>query len=279
MQCEYIKIKPNMTLGALAVLYSTSVEAILTANPTLIPTNLVVGQKICIPTDHLKVSSCPIGSIPYQIKQGDTLSNIATEFGTTDEAILLINPKLNPKKLEVGAEICIQDIRPKVVNCPSLNIYVVQPGDAPYIIAQKFGITLEELVMVNPNLDPFNLKIDQIICLPLTPTPYIIVIDLLEKKLSLFFLGKLAQTYPVAIGKPTTPTPIGNFYIFNKQVNPGGPFGTRWLGLSQPSYGIHGTNRPDSIGTAVSNGCIRMYNQDVEDLFSKISIYTPVIIH
>ena len=84
--------------------------------------------------------------------------------------------------------------------------------------------------------------------------------------------------YPciMSFGKPSTPTPKGNFTIINKQVNPGGPFGARWLGLSKKGYGIHGTNNPSSIGKAVSNGCIRLHKPNVIELFNLVSIGTPV---
>lgn len=86
--------------------------------------------------------------------------------------------------------------------------------------------------------------------------------------------------YPVAVGKPSTPTPTGCYAISNKILNPGGVLGTRWMGLNIPggNYGIHGTNNPSSIGKAVSRGCIRMYNHDVEHIFSRVSIGTPVCI-
>ena len=88
------------------------------------------------------------------------------------------------------------------------------------------------------------------------------------------------NTYPVAVGKQSTPTPLGIYKVVNKVVNPGGVLGTRWLGLNIPggNYGIHGTSSPSSIGKYISNGCIRMYNQDVEQIFPNISIGTPVII-
>lgn len=64
------------------------------------------------------------------------------------------------------------------------------------------------------------------------------------------------------------------YYILpNKAVNPGGPFGVRWMGLSKPHYG---TNNPSSIGKAVSHGCIRMYNKDVLELYNIVPIGTPV---
>jgi len=86
--------------------------------------------------------------------------------------------------------------------------------------------------------------------------------------------------YPIAVGKPGTPTPIGTYHIINKIVNPGGMLGTRWMGLDIPNgpYGIHGTFQPDSIGKFISNGCIRMYNHDVEELFSQVRIGTTVVI-
>jgi LysM repeat protein len=88
------------------------------------------------------------------------------------------------------------------------------------------------------------------------------------------------QSYPIAVGKPDTPTPPGQFQVINKIINPGGILGSRWMGLNIPqgNYGIHGTNNPASIGKAVSNGCIRMHNHHIEALFPQIEIGTLVII-
>ncbi|KOA20837.1 putative L,D-transpeptidase YkuD [Clostridium homopropionicum DSM 5847] len=80
----------------------------------------------------------------------------------------------------------------------------------------------------------------------------------------------------MSFGKPSIPTPRGNFTIINKAVNPSGPFGARWLGLSKKGYGIHGTNNPSSIGKAVFNGCIRLHNPNVIEVFNLVSIETPV---
>lgn len=109
------------------------------------------------------------------------------------------------------------------------------------------------------------------------PRPnYSITINTAARRLTLFKDGKVFKSYTVAVGKPSTPTPKGNFRIINKAVNPGGPFGARWLGLSARGYGIHGTNNPASIGKAVSNGCIRLHNANVIQLFNLISVGTPV---
>lgn len=109
-------------------------------------------------------------------------------------------------------------------------------------------------------------------------TNYTIEINVTNHTLSLFRNGVLFKTYPVAVGKASTPTPKGSFKIKNKASNPGGPFGVRWMGLTAPggSYGIHGTNNPASIGKSISNGCIRMYNKDVIELSNLVPVGTTV---
>lgn len=107
-----------------------------------------------------------------------------------------------------------------------------------------------------------------------------IVVDVTKLTLTLYAGDKVVKQYPIAIGKWHTPTPIGEFAIIDKDYAPGGAFGSRWMGLNVPwgGYGIHGTNRPWSIGTAASAGCIRMFNEDVEELFELVPIKTRVFI-
>ncbi|SMC91061.1 L,D-transpeptidase [Sporomusa malonica] len=107
---------------------------------------------------------------------------------------------------------------------------------------------------------------------------YSIKISLLQKLLILMKDGKIVRSYPVGVGKTATTTPIGRYHIISKIRNPGGPFGVMWMGLSQPHYGIHGTNNPSSIGGAVSKGCVRMYNRDVLELAGLVDVGTPVTI-
>lgn len=105
---------------------------------------------------------------------------------------------------------------------------------------------------------------------------YSILINRSGRTLTLYKDNKFYKSYPVAVGKGSTPTPQGTFRIINKQVNPGGPYGARWLGLSARGIGIHGTNMPGSIGGPVSHGCIRMYNKDVIELSSLVPVGTVV---
>jgi lipoprotein-anchoring transpeptidase ErfK/SrfK len=105
---------------------------------------------------------------------------------------------------------------------------------------------------------------------------YSITVNTKTRKLHLLKDGKWFKSYPIATGKILTKTPTGTYKIINKQVNPGGPFGARWMGLNRKGYGIHGTNDPSSIGKAVSHGCIRMYNKDVIELFNLVGVGTRV---
>lgn len=118
-----------------------------------------------------------------------------------------------------------------------------------------------------------------------------IVINLPSRTLELFAGSTLVKQYPVAIGSAATPTPLGSYSIFDKEVNPtwfpphgdktavpsgpDNPLGYRWMEFA-PMYGIHGTNAPWSIGMAVSNGCVRMREEDVEELFEVVAYETPV---
>ena len=112
-----------------------------------------------------------------------------------------------------------------------------------------------------------------------------VLVSLPDRKLALFENGKVVRTYPVAIGKTSTPSPIGAFKIVNRVTNPtydhkgqviargkNNPVGSRWMGLSATGYGIHGTNQPTSIGKAASTGCIRMSKSDLEELFELVNV-------
>lgn len=105
-----------------------------------------------------------------------------------------------------------------------------------------------------------------------------ILIRLDERVLYLFCDGQVWKQYPIAVGKIATPSPIGEWQIVWKDADWGTGFGTRWMGLDVPwgTFGIHGTNKPWSIGTRTSHGCIRMQNRDVEELYEWTPLGTNV---
>lgn len=105
-----------------------------------------------------------------------------------------------------------------------------------------------------------------------------IVIKVPARVLELHNDGKVYKKYRVAVGQSDTPTPIGDWRVIWKSHRDGDILGTRFLGLDVPwgGYGIHGTNRPWSIGHFISQGCIRLRNKDVEELFEWVPVGTPV---
>jgi lipoprotein-anchoring transpeptidase ErfK/SrfK len=113
------------------------------------------------------------------------------------------------------------------------------------------------------------------------------VVNLAERRLKVVRGGEIAGEYEVAVGKPETPTPTGEFRISVKQLHPGPPtgvFGARWMEFYRVTtsdgvvrlYGIHGTNAPQKIGEAVTHGCIRLSNHDVKEVYREAYIGEPV---
>lgn len=105
-----------------------------------------------------------------------------------------------------------------------------------------------------------------------------IVVDIVKHSLTVFADGEPIRTFPVGVGKDSTPSPLGEFKIIQKSLNWGNGFGTRWMRVNVPwgIYGIHGTNKPASVGQSLSHGCIRMSNKDVEALYPLIPLGTLV---
>jgi lipoprotein-anchoring transpeptidase ErfK/SrfK len=126
----------------------------------------------------------------------------------------------------------------------------------------------------------------------------VVVIRRSSNKLYLYNGMRFWKNFPVATGQTRYPTPLGRFHIVVKWKNPwwyppdsdwaqdkepippgpSNPLGTRWMGISSPGVGIHGTPEPGSLGYSVSHGCIRMRISDAEWLFEHIGIGTPVFI-
>lgn len=106
----------------------------------------------------------------------------------------------------------------------------------------------------------------------------------------------ITTRYDVAVGQDDWQTPTGEFTVLNKLENPAwqhpltkeeippgpdNPLGTRWIGFwtdGQAQIGFHGTNQEDLIGEAVSHGCVRMRNRDIQVLYDKVNVGTQVVV-
>lgn len=122
-------------------------------------------------------------------------------------------------------------------------------------------------------------------------------VRLSQRQVRVFQGDRLMKTYPIAIGQDGWETPTGTFYV-NQKIqeprwvhpftdesiapnDPRNPLGKYWIGFwtdGHHSIGFHGTPDPDSIGDASSHGCLRMYNQDVEELFHWVDMSTVVTV-
>ena len=144
--------------------------------------------------------------------------------------------------------------------------------------------------------------------LPMKPVPAartqanfgpVVVIARESKRLTLYDETTAVRSFPIATGQASYPTPLGTWSIATKQRDPwwipppdsdwaqgakpippgpGNPLGTRWMGLTAPLVGIHGTPDSASIGYSASHGCIRMHIPDADWLFDQVEIGTPVVI-
>ena len=168
------------------------------------------------------------------------------------------------------------------------EIHQVQPGDTLGKIASASGTTVEFLKRAN-GLKSDVIRPQQNLKIP--KGKFTIVVDKSQNQLLLTENNQFIKSYLVATGKDNS-TPVGTFKIVTRIPNPvwykqgavvppDSPeniLGTRWLGIDQQGYGIHGSVDPTAIGKQVTAGCVRMNNKDVEELFDIVPVGTEVTI-
>jgi L,D-transpeptidase ErfK/SrfK len=169
-----------------------------------------------------------------------------------------------------------------------LQPYVVKPNDQFAVFARRYNVPWEYLAKLN-HVDPKKIQPGQ--QLKVIKGPFSAIVELNGFLLTLHAYGYYVRSYPIGIGKDGA-TPLGKFTVLKKvkdpqytdpqgQVTDGGepsnPLGTRWLDLGN-SYGIHGTIAPSSIGKAESRGCLRLRNQDVEEVYDMLAVGSEVTI-
>jgi LysM repeat protein len=167
--------------------------------------------------------------------------------------------------------------------------YVVQPDDSLKKIARAHSTTVEFMKLLNRIKGSF-LKPGQKLQIP--AKAFTIEINKTLNRLYLKAGDVLIKEYPVSTGRSAAQTPLGIFIIQSRYPYPTwfhkgtivssasseNYLGSRWLGFDKPQFGIHGTIFPELIGQSVSKGCVRMKNEDVEEIFEFIPIGTLVII-
>ncbi len=164
----------------------------------------------------------------------------------------------------------------------------VKPGDTLGKLASKYGTTVEFLKKAN-SLKSDVIRVGQKLKAP--KGRFGIVVDKSQNQLLLTENNQFVKSYVVATGSENS-TPVGTFKIVNKINNPvwytqgavvppespENILGTRWLGIDKQGYGIHGSVDPSAMGQQITAGCVRMTNQDVEELFAIVPVGTDVTI-
>lgn len=201
-----------------------------------------------------------------------------------------------------GAEILSQAntiiyCNPKIP-APEKSEYVVRQGDTLGLLAKDFGVTVGAICK-NNNLPADTSMIPVGKKLFVYNSKWDIKVKKKSCRLYLYNKGELFKVYPVTVGR-NGKTPSGTFEIASKVYEPDwtregkiipygtpeNPLGTRWMNLrpigeTDPKlsgYGLHGSWRPERIGRAESNGCVRMKNADVEEIFEIVPYKTPLTI-
>lgn len=180
--------------------------------------------------------------------------------------------------------------------CSDAEYYVVKPGDRLEKIGKRYGVHYDSIATINGIRKAYIRVKEKLKIIPFKSTTTKLIVDKDSFTLTLYHKEQFVKRYAICHGGPRTP--VGTFTIVKKSINPpwtdpetqrvykyGHPkntLGTRWLKLDGTppldGIGIHGTTEPDTIPGSVSNGCVRMYNRDVEELYGFALLGSTVVI-
>lgn len=310
----FLLFVPNIDKNTHTGIYDDEVFAENNQNSPLLPVKkeeeIVVYKKdIIVHSEQLKggpkndtEESRPVGRLvpkKQEIPTQDVVDKYLKE-GKKYEARnilsdLFLNKKIPEKQKEIKEQLdkLNEELIFSPLPSPDATIYTVQPGDVLARIAKRYN-TNYELIMKMNGKDPNRLNIGDQLKILTGKTK--ILISKSDYTLTLLLNEYYVKQYRIATGK-NNKTPVGTFEVKNKMKEPawyspdGGVFpyghkenilGTRWIGFKNKpdlrGYGIHGTTQPETIGTESSNGCIRMLNSDVEELYDFVTLNTEIVI-
>ena len=293
-QLEPRLIQPGVTIGGLLVGGLTQAEAReLVERRFLKPVTLVVS-----PTRKLRAEPGELGAAAQLREAVKLAARVRREGFLVPLKVEVTTSKLERFLTRLGTE----------THRDPVDSRLILRKLKPFATKSVPGRRLKEVVALQEIRQALKLHAREPIPLPFeylrpkvteSDLGKLIVIRRDSKRLLFYEGAKLKRAFRIATGQPSYPTPLGKFEIINRWRNPwwypppesawaagkepvppgpGNPLGTRWMGISAPYVGIHGTPDAASIGYSASHGCIRMLVPEAEWLFERVEIGTPVYI-
>lgn len=249
---------------------------------------IIILNKVSGPLSKNQKKLVSLSALLSQAKDQEAKGNLLDAKNTYQELInnfSASNEVMNWQKK-------IEDLNIKLLFSPTITpkstLYEIRPGDTLAKIAKEFKTTTD-LIMKSNNLSSDKIVVGRKI--KVWTVPLSIMVDKSQNMLMLKTDEEIIKTYVVSTGINNS-TPVGTFKIVSKLQNPTwfkagavvppespeNILGTRWLGFDLSGYGIHGTTDPQNLGKQVTQGCVRMSNHDIEELFTIIPQGTEVTI-
>jgi lipoprotein-anchoring transpeptidase ErfK/SrfK len=268
----------------------------LTTAPDVTGLDLTSVQPVFVPYTVTDVDVQNVGPLPKEVSAEaklkflgyrDAADAIAEKFHSDVSFLNQLNPG-KIKTIKPGDQVMVPNVEPFDL----ASVKAIQPGSE---VASQAANEIEESG-TTPSGNPEQTTAPN--------TGVVVKIDTKTNILAVYQGDKLIAAYPVTIGSAHTASPIGEWKVrgiaklptfrYDKEMlqhgkrsgsfyrlppGPRNPVGVMWIALNKKGIGIHGTNEPDSIGRAVSHGCIRLSNWDVVRLATKIKGGDSVSIH
>lgn len=208
---------------------------------------------------------CAPFSLPYVVREGDTLYKIALSYSTTVDSILEANVNLNVYNLNIGQTICIPLPKEDYPSCRTTNYYIAQEGDTFFSISRKFGVDINELINANTGVLPENIFTGIILCIPVAPSPVCMQIksDGSEIRVTDKESGE-STVYKSRLDSSTILLPQ-EYILTKKRLEAGSPEGAKELLFSPYEIGIRGKSKMrDSNATFLvtdDNSMLEIFNK------------------
>lgn len=306
-------VRPGERLSRIAEQYNLSMTQLAAYNGITNPDRVLIGQQLAIPYDANTVLAAPPADLQllpgdggyHMVVPGDMLSQIAKKYGMTLPDLMRLNGLHDADNIVVGQKLRVT----ARVGAPETNlqaepsladaIHVVEEGETLALIAQSYGMSLNELMVLNGLPNPNFAWTGQRLRVKQAPTPAQamaaagapvngkrrIEINLTQQTLTAW-QGDVAilHTY-VSTGKASTPTVPGTFAIYNKlesQHMSGDDYdlpGVPWVMYYYRDFAIHGAYWHANFGVPTSHGCTNMVPEEAAALYEWADVGTEVVVH